>query len=146
MMTLDQLRDFVLPLIGKPYDPAGFGPDVFNCWGVVYYVGKHALGYDDIVPIPDPPSSERRHDLETFMAEHGERARWTRTSQPVHGGIVEMGIGPMPHHVGLYLTLAGGSAVLHAQEGLGVCWDALPRLRTPFGIYRTFSYLKRLPC
>lgn len=109
-------------LIDLPYEKGAFGPDSFNCWGLLYYVQKNYFNTSmPIAPIGDPEGCRKLYE------NNMHNGRWAVIQIPEHGCGALLRGGEEPH-VGIYLDLDGGG-ILHAMEGEGVIWTPLNRLR-----------------
>lgn len=117
--------------IGLPYKEGSWGPDEFDCWGLLAHVYKnefkidlleHMLAYDGV------------KDKVSRMSEHiGE---WTPVEIPVAGdGVLFLVQGRMPH-CGIYV---GDGTVLHSVDGIASCIQKIdvPKWKSRFeGYYR----------
>ena len=119
-------------LVGKPYEAGSYGPDSFNCWGLLYYAQRNYFG----VKMPKAPIGDA--DKCRLMFESRiQSGQWSETAQPKHGDGALMRGGTDPH-VGIYLEFDGGG-ILHSMEGVGVIFTTLDQLRT-LGFARTKYY------
>lgn len=109
-------------LVGLPYEDGAFGPDSFNCWGLLYYVQQNYFKTNmPMAPIGDGDGCR-------LMFEQQLRTgAWTELEFPEHGCGALMRGGETPH-VGIYLDFDGGG-ILHSLNEEGVIWTPLPRLR-----------------
>lgn len=109
-------------LIDLPYEAGAFGPDSFNCWGLLYYVQRHYFKTNmPIAPIGDSQACKELFDKKIYSGD------WAKVERPEHGCGALMRGGEEPH-VGIYLDLDAGG-ILHAMEGAGVIWTPIRRLR-----------------
>lgn len=110
-------------LIGLPYEEGSFGPDTFNCWGLLYYVQQNYFK----IQMPMAPLGDAQACKELFNTKLST-GDWVRLEQPLHGCGALMRGGETPH-VGIYLDIDGGG-ILHAMEGVGVIWTPVYKLRS----------------
>jgi len=125
-MTANVSPGLLENLIGKPYEPGGRGPEVFDCWGLVRYVYDKAFG----IHLQDF-SHIYAHDLKACskqIADSTASKNWIQTETPSHGTIVAMSRSRVLHHVGVWLDIDGG-VCLHAVDGQAVIAQNLQRLR-----------------
>lgn len=128
MMTAEQAGE----LVGIPYENGAYGPNSFNCWGLLYYVQKEYFN----VKMPRAPlgnADQCRLMFDTRI----NSGQWTSVEVPRHGDGALLRGGDEPH-VGIYLDFDGGG-ILHALEGVGVIFTTLDQLRT-LGFARTKYY------
>lgn len=117
-MNAEQVND----LIGMPYGEYAFGPDSFNCWGLLHYVQRKYFHINmPVAPIGDAAGCVAMFD------EQMHAGTWERLDAPVHGAGALMKGGVEPH-VGTYLDFDGGG-ILHAVRGMGVIWSPAHQLR-----------------
>jgi len=90
--------------IGKEWEPAGRGPDAFDCWGLVVEVLQR---YG--IQMPD-----------TFVGIDWQDIAmdWRHVAEPSDGCVALMRR-PGDTHVGLFVGVNGGR-ILHCIEGVGV--------------------------
>lgn len=91
--------------IGLPYANGARGPDVFDCWGLVWWVQKHEFGRI----LPEFPVLECAPEIKAQLKE------WSQVETPSDGDVVVMNGG---RHVGIYMDADAG-LVLHARGGFG---------------------------
>lgn len=106
--------------LGKPYDVDGYGPDAFNCWGLVWEVYRAQFGID----LPKYGHVDPRQLPQIVRQIASEECQWERITEPKDGCVVGLSSGRSLHHVGIYLDVDGG-LVLHARDQAGVI--ATPR-------------------
>lgn len=116
-MTSDDVNE----LIYLPYEENGFGPDSFNCWGLLSYV---QLRYFN-TKLPTAPIGDSGACLALFR-DGLHNGAWLPLDKPVHGCGVLLREGNEPH-VGVYLHLDGGG-VIHAVRNVGVTWTPLSQM------------------
>lgn len=112
-MNIEQIE----PFVGMPYRAGSYGPDDFNCWGLLYYIQKNYFN----VEMPFAPIGNE-DACRLLFKERIEAGVWAVTDNPLHGDGVLMRPGSNPH-VGVYLDIDGGG-ILHALEGFGVVFTA----------------------
>jgi hypothetical protein len=109
--------------IGLPYENGSFGPDSFNCWGLLYFIQLNYFKIQmPLAPLGDPVACKNLFEGQISLGQ------WTRLERPVHGCGALMRGGETPH-VGIYLDIDGGG-ILHAMEGVGVIWTPVYKLRS----------------
>jgi len=108
-MILEEVEAY----LGIPYKEGSFGPDSYNCWGLLHHIQKTYFNTDlPIAPIGDAERCQR------MFKDRVEAKVWAIVENPVHGDGALMRPGKNPH-VGIYLDFDGGG-ILHALEGIGV--------------------------
>lgn len=125
-MTANVSPDLLSELIGKPYEPGGQGPQVFDCWGLVRFVYEQAFK----TPLKDFSHVYAR-DLKACSLEFEAGANskeWVQLDQPEHGCVVAMSRSKVIHHVGVWLDIDEGLC-LHALDGQSVVAQTLQRLK-----------------
>lgn len=109
-------------LLDLPYEDGAFGPDSFNCWGLLYYVQINYFRTNmPVAPIGDGDACRAMFEGQL------KGGAWTELGAPEHGCGALLRGGETPH-VGIYLDLDGGG-ILHSMIGAGVIWTPLGRLR-----------------
>lgn len=125
-MTANASPDFLVDLIGKPYEPGGQGPDTFDCWGLVRHVYQHLFE----THLQDFSHIYAR-DLKACSAQFeaaADSTNWVKLHKPEHGCVVAMSRSKVLHHVGVWLDIDGGLC-LHALDGQAVVAQSLQRLK-----------------
>ena len=122
----------VLLYLGLPYTKTGFGPDSYNCWGLLIHIQKTYFNTE----MPLAPLGDEVACLNLFKTKT-ECGEWIQTKEPKHGDCVLLKGGRNPH-VGIYLDFDGGG-VLHSLEGMGVIYSRLRELNHQ-GFGRTKFY------
>ena len=107
--------EYVTSVIGKPYAIGGYGPDEFDCWGLV----RDYFGRVDGIHIPHIDTTDV--GLLGTCKRMGQTAGWVKIPTPIDGSAVLMSQGKAAHHVGIYIN--GG--VIHAVDGVGVRWQSI---------------------
>lgn len=132
--------------LGKPWQIDGFGPESFNCWGLVWWIYRRHYAtelpqYAGINP-KDTPARTR-----AFTTASGA-GDWLPLAAPADGCVVGLSAGRLIHHVGIFLAIDGG-LVLHACDGKGVLCQSLPALRASgfnrISFYQHSSWPQNLP-
>tara|TARA_R110000772_G_scaffold268565_1_gene396203 strand:- start:2925 stop:3359 length:435 start_codon:yes stop_codon:yes gene_type:complete len=142
-MTANASPDLLSSLIGKPYQPGGQGPEVFDCWGLVKYV------YEEVFQTHLQDFSHiYAHDLKACSAQIESSTgstNWLQVETPSHGSVVAMSRSKILHHVGVWLDIDGGLC-LHAVDGQAVIAQNLQRLKQErFTKILFFNYGPGLP-
>jgi len=123
--------------IGMAYDPAGAGPQAFNCWHFFRHVQGAGFGRDIPAMVLNAP-------LLVAMRQFRERPAllgWQRIDQPGaarDGDAVMLGHRAHPHHIGVFVADPPG--VLHCVAGSGSVLNSLFHLELAgwriTGLYR----------
>lgn len=127
-MNAEEAEDYV----GLPYKEGSYGPDSYNCWGLLYTIQTKHFG----VKMPMAPIGDSDRCQQMFK-DHVRYGEWTELANPEHGAGALLRGGTEPH-VGVYLDIDGGG-ILHALEGVGVVFTTLDQLN-PLGFARTKYY------
>lgn len=125
------IPSWVRKYIGLEYKDACWGPDYYDCWGLVSLVYKEEFDIDitkDMTMYSDRVGKVKR--MQKYYSQ------WSRVEKPEIGdGILFLIAGKLPH-CGIYI---GDSKMLHSIEGTSSCIQQLnnprwkPRLE---GYYR----------
>ena len=101
--------------VGKPWKPGEYGPEFFDCWGLVWHVATQHYGIQ-------LPKFQGCHTMGlTAMAKlitHEIFDNWKPLQRPKDGCCVAMSQGGPIHHVGIYVQTDGG-VVLHSNMARG---------------------------
>lgn len=116
-MNIEQIDSF----IGMPYKAGSYGPDDFNCWGLLHHIQKTYFNIE--MPFAPIGNEDACRSMFKGCVEAGV---WAVTESPTHGDGALMRPGSNPH-VGVYLDIDGGG-ILHALEGFGVVFTAITDL------------------
>jgi len=114
--------------IGKPWAKGQFGPEAFNCFGLVYYIYK--TQYHIKLPILLIPE-KNKVAIEKVIKRHPERNRFFEVKQPKEGDIVIMndthcGIIIRPHKLGiLHAYKPYGGVVFQDIFKCALFWDMI---------------------
>lgn len=114
--------------VGKPWVSGARGPDVFDCWGLLYWVYLERYGVE--LPLYEGIDAQNL-SLVTRMINAGaqEHQQWSRITDPHDGCAVGMSSNIFFHHVGIYCAVDGGM-VLHCADGRGVVAQSLVALKS----------------
>lgn len=127
-------------LIGRPYVDDGYGPEGFNCWGLVRWAFEHVHG----VLLPIVAIDDASIDNSAAIREAIDASGWrpTDSCQPQADDIVLM-TGLEGRHVGMMVEVSGSLFLLHCLERIGVCLQPLSELgRAGF---RDFTFWRHQP-
>jgi cell wall-associated NlpC family hydrolase len=100
---------WVYEYIGKPYVKGSFGPDSFDCWGLVWTVYKNRFE----IELPRFLFVDNQSALDIRRAMKENARQYEELAQPEEGCIVGIGQGRELSHVGIWIESDGG-LVLHA--------------------------------
>lgn len=124
--------------IGKPWQACARGPDVFDCFGLVWWIQQQHFHRDcplyDVLCPADTLVAARA--ISHAMSE--KSTPWAAIPKPIDGCVVAMGQSKAMHHVGVYLALDGGR-VLHCMDRDGVILQKLSALPV-YGWHRVEFY------
>jgi cell wall-associated NlpC family hydrolase len=106
--------------VGFPYKDACWGPDYFDCWGLIAHVYETQFGINIIHGMTTYKNSEDKVDtLQEYLSD------WTKVNMPRIGdGILFLVAGRLPH-CGIYV---GDNKMLHSIKGTSSC---IQRFNTP---------------
>ena len=125
--------------LGLAYDPAGEGPQAFNCWSFFRHVQRQRFARE-IPPVPLPASLMGALKLFRDRSDSFGWRRIERPEPPHDGDAALMSHRDRPHHIGVYVASVPGGAVLHCHEGPGVVLHSLFHLEIAAwnitGLYR----------
>lgn len=123
-------------LLGIPYVYAGRNQSGFDCWGLVWYVGKTLLAMD----LPNHPSHRDEADKIRRIQQQMGSGDWLEIPKPEHGAVVALGKGKRVGHVGIWVDIDGGLC-LHVQRGQHVAGHTVQQLRQQgFNIVKFFRF------
>jgi cell wall-associated NlpC family hydrolase len=116
------MTHWVNEYIGKPWERGCAGPDRFDCFGLVQFVGNahFDLGIPDLAAHPESLKQAIR-----AIRDDGNWAEFVPVDRPQSGDLVKMYRHSDPDHIGIWVDADGGG-VLHSSRGIGVMFD------TPF--------------
>jgi hypothetical protein len=117
--------DLFSSIIGKPWKAGTYGPDEFDCWGLVWFVQRELFDRD-LPTIAEPPTDIM--GLTRLFQDTAIRSVLEPIEKPVHGCVVELSHSTRPHHVGIWLDTDRGG-VLHCYGAYGVQFDRLATMR-----------------
>ena len=129
-----QIVAYARKMIGIPYELNTYGPNTYDCWGLVRDTQKELFGRE--YGTLDIADNSVATFIRAFVKEF-HRCNLKVVPEPEHGCIVEMSHSIMPHHVGTYLNIGGGG-ILHCMMGAGVVFDNLLALKASG--WRRFIY------
>ncbi|MEO0797253.1 MAG: NlpC/P60 family protein [Verrucomicrobiota bacterium] len=111
------------PLLTKPWKEHAFGPDEFDCWGLVHFAYRTQKGID----LPQYLETSSRAFREQGI-DDSDYPQWLPIAEPEDFALVGMGMGKRIAHVGLHLHIDGG-LVLHCPESTGVVIQSVASLK-----------------
>lgn len=112
-------------LIGRPFEDGARGPEAFDCWGLVAWVGARLHGYS--LPDWDAVASETDKVAAIARAE-AESERWREIDEPAEGAVCLMS-GQGRLHIGIIEPGGPELGLLHCAEGGGVQFHDLAQFR-----------------
>lgn len=112
--------------IGKPWVANTYGPESFDCWGLLVDIYKNELG----IRLPTY-ANVPRDDIEEMSKAFGKGAsdEWTKLDKPVD--FCGVGLSHLPNrifHVGIFLMIDGG-CIMHTQQNTGCVVQSLSAIR-----------------
>lgn len=111
------IAEWVSKYVGLPYKDACWGPDFFDCWGLVAHVYKEEF---DIDVVHGMTVYENRRDKVLRMHEYWHE--WSPVDRPEVGdGVLCLIAGKLPH-CGIYV---GDNKMLHSIEDTSSCIQRL---------------------
>lgn len=127
--------------IGKPWVPAGRGPDVFDCYGLLVWCKKKHYN-EDLPPYNDVDAASFRK-VAVEMTKASVASQWPNIGRPVDGCAVGLSQSRVFHHCGIYLAVDGG-LILHAAENSRIIAQSPEQLKA-LGWGR-IEYFQYRPC
>ena len=124
--------------LGKAFQELSYGPDTFDCYGLVWHVSQHQAG------VTLPRFDDIEYQAARINAEVCHQASlqdWLKVDQPQDFDVVVLRKAGESNHVGIWLEVDGGK-VLHATRRNGViCTDpgALYRMNYKSRTYHRFQ-------
>lgn len=115
-MNYDWINDY----LGLPFEELSYGPDTFDCYGLVWHVLQHHAG------VTLPRFDDIDYQVARINAEICQQADldcWQRITQPEDFDVVVLRRAGESAHVGVWLGVDGGK-VLHATRANGVICTA----------------------
>lgn len=107
--------DWVIGYMGATFAPKAYGPEQFDCWGLVWHVARFRGG------IELPRFDDVAYQLKRINAEIEGQAMsddWVQVDAPAEYDTVLMRRAGEAYHVGIFLNVDGGR-ILHAcPEGI----------------------------
>jgi len=113
--------------IGKPWVSGARGPDVFDCWGLLFHIYK--TKYQTILPLYEDTNAANVLEATKQINAGCLGSDWERIEKPFEGCAVGMSTHKLFHHVGLYIV-ANGGVILHCADGKGVVAQSIPVLKS----------------
>lgn len=111
--------------VGTQWVRGAQGPDVFDCWGLLYWCYQKHIGED----IPKICIDwENSLAVSRAIDDAAASSLWTRIPRPVEGAAVGMSKARRFHHVGLYIEADRG-LILHTQRSKGCTLQTISELR-----------------
>lgn len=109
--------------IGLPWRSKAYGPDAYDCWGLVSHCLRAHYGLD--MPLHEAVPTGDVLRFSHAVRDHIKTGLWQQQDEPAEGSVVLMARGRIYQHIGLYT----GGRVLHSHEKTGVCLESLTHLR-----------------
>ena len=137
-MDIKTANGIVRLYLGAPFKTGSYGPDTFDCYGLVWEVNRrHA---DRELPRFDDIDYQLAR-LNAHINNQALSADWQRVDTPTDFDIVLLQRNQADaYHVGVYLD-AGGGKILHALDGHGVvCNDRNALVRMGFKKVEFYRY------
>lgn len=134
--ALDQLN-VVRGLLGIPYRLNSYDRKKgLDCWSCTKILQLEAFGRE----LPDFQADSTIKSFVRNIAEGKGLVNWVSIPEPVHGCIVELSTGFVPHHIGTYMVLPQYkiNGLVHCLKGAGVVYD--PWITMKAAGWRRFSY------
>lgn len=111
-------RHWLNDYLGKPYKRGAYGPNEYDCWGLVHHIYKHRYGIDlpfyhenmSTLEIAREMAKEHRCFEEVTDYQNGDLLLLCGASRPYHIGIVFLMLNDTPnclhavHEAGVMLT------------------------------------------
>lgn len=120
-------KQIIMKHIGDKWQPLGRGPDVFDCWGLFWYLNKE---YNNLnLPIETKINVHSNFEKSIAMTRGLKNGDWVQTSSPKDFDLVAMSMKKAIHHVGCYFDIDGG-IVLHAYDYGNVVANTLRQIRS----------------
>lgn len=123
--------DFLLRVIGIPWQNRACSFDAADCWGLVVLYYRHVLG----IEIHQTPDYESGRDFLTCY--DSDVVFWRRTDSFMDDGIFVAWVGSNPVHVGLIID---GRALHSRGENGHVRSDAIRTIQKLFTKVEFYSY------
>lgn len=111
--------DFILPFLRAKFRHDAYGPDEFDCYGLVWYVNFHHNGVD--LPRFDDMEGQLAR-INAAIKGQAMSADWQQVEKPQDFDVVLMRRAGDAYHVGVWFNVDGGK-VLHATPQGVLCND-----------------------
>lgn len=128
--------DFIKDYLRCEFAQNAYGPDKFDCFGLVWYVNKHHNGVDL------PRFDDVEHQLSRIQSEIRNQENsddWIEVTERQDFDIVVMRRAGEAHHVGVWLEVDGGR-VLHATDEGIFCNDQGALARSNYQHFSCYRY------
>ena len=113
--------NWVRKYIGLTYKDASWGPEYYDCWGLLALVYKDEFDIDII------------KDMTLYSSKVGKiqrfkeyKSRWIEISNPEIGDVILFLIGGQIPHCGIYI---GNNTMLHTIDGAMSCIQRVDNIR-----------------
>jgi cell wall-associated NlpC family hydrolase len=136
MNTTGAMNSWVADYIGREWVSGAQGPQAFDCWGFVRFIQR--AHFNRQLPMVNFNAHSIKDCMTTCIAE-STQSYWQAVDAPLHGDCILMSQGKQPSHVGLWVTLPEGDAILHCVKGAGVVLSSLVHLKM-MGYYILGAY------
>src|SRR5690606_1164989 len=111
--------DFLLPFLQAPFKHDAYGPQAFDCYGLVWYLNFHFNGVD--LPRFDDMEGQLERINATIQGQTLSKD-WVQVKTPQDFDLVLMRRAGEAHHVGAWFDVDGGK-VMHATPSGVLCND-----------------------
>jgi len=114
--------------IGAPYRVAEYGPDAYDCYGLIVAVYREQLG----IQLPEYLLEEVGTLLKVgrLVEKEETQPHWRHVSAFREFDVVELANNRRTFHVGLIASVGKRLQVLHALENMGAILTPVTRLKT----------------
>lgn len=127
--------DWVYKYIGLKYKDASWGPEYYDCWGLMALVYRDEFGIDIVEDIT--LYSSRMGKIERYEK---YKSRWLRVDEPEIGDGILFLIGGKVPHCGIYI---GNNRMLHSIEGVMSCIQRINDTKWKSRFEGYYTYRKR---
>lgn len=121
--------------VGLPYEKGG-GSKGFNCWTFFRHVQLHRFG----IRVPEISEPDSKFKLLRKVPAAARELGWEKVGTPRTGDAVLMAHFKHPNHVGLWVDVVNGGAVLHCAAGAGSVLAT--RTHLELGQWRIISFFR----
>lgn len=134
-MTMKLTPHQLFSVLGKNYEPGAYGPDSFDCWGLVWFVYSNFFGIE-------LPKYQGFHDSVKKRARviNGaiESKTWITSDEFEEGNIIVFGRRGINEHVGMMVKR---NKVLHvSSKDVYVCVSSIKNFETIYSSMRQLKY------